>query len=284
MRNDTEVQQVVSLYQLGLPKTPVAGRSGELLGRGTGSSLEFQEHREYLPGDDIRHLDWSAYARSDTLMIRLFREEISPSLELILDASRSMNTKTIKWQVARQLLSVFALLAGQVGGRPRISILNNDTPIPKRGLESIDALSTTECDGVIPLDELLASHLLNFGKHSVRVLISDFLFPHDPHALVRKLASESSALWMIQILTDWEAKPTVMGGRRLVDVETGGETDLLINERTCANYRERLARWKAEFTTAARRAHATFTTVIAEHGLMQLSRQDLCQAEILRAT
>src|SRR5207253_6925536 len=68
---------------------PVAGRSGELLGRGTGSSVEFQEYREYLPGDDVRHVDWAAYARSDALMVRLYRDEISPRTEVLLDGSRS---------------------------------------------------------------------------------------------------------------------------------------------------------------------------------------------------
>ena len=72
--NDPEVQRAADAYLLGLPRTPAAGRSGELLGRGTGSSLEFQEYREYVPGDDIRHLDWGAYGRSDTLMVRLFRK------------------------------------------------------------------------------------------------------------------------------------------------------------------------------------------------------------------
>src|SRR6476646_437313 len=90
MHNDPEVQRAADTFQLGLPRTPSAGRAGELLGRGTGSSLEFQEYREYVPGDDIRHLDWGAYARSDTLMVRLFREEISPRTEILLDASRSM--------------------------------------------------------------------------------------------------------------------------------------------------------------------------------------------------
>jgi uncharacterized protein (DUF58 family) len=90
------------MYQLGLPRTPGSGRSGELLGRGTGTSLEFQEYREYMPGDDIRHLDWSAYARSDSLMVRLYREEISPRMDVLLDVSRSMSTSPAKMQIARQ--------------------------------------------------------------------------------------------------------------------------------------------------------------------------------------
>ena len=104
MFNDLEVQRAADTYLLGLPRTPAAGRSGELLGRGTGSSLEFQEYREYVPGDDIRHLDWGAYARSDMLMVRLFREEISPKTEILLDASRSMTSGSgMKSRVARHV-------------------------------------------------------------------------------------------------------------------------------------------------------------------------------------
>ncbi|MEE3284389.1 MAG: DUF58 domain-containing protein, partial [Planctomycetota bacterium] len=90
MRSDAVVRRAADTYQLGLIRAPASGRAGELLGRGTGSSLEFQEYREYTPGDDIRHLDWAAYGRSDTLMVRLFREEISPRTEILVDASASM--------------------------------------------------------------------------------------------------------------------------------------------------------------------------------------------------
>src|SRR5258708_37457764 len=131
MLNDPEVQRAVDTYQLGLPRAPAAGRSGELLGRGTGSSLEFQEYREYVPGDDIRHLDWGAYARSDTLMVRLFREEISPRTEILLDASLSMTAGgEMKPWLARQLAAVFALLSGRLGGRPSIMPLEDRPPVP----------------------------------------------------------------------------------------------------------------------------------------------------------
>ncbi|MEO1999754.1 MAG: DUF58 domain-containing protein, partial [Planctomycetaceae bacterium] len=83
MRADPAVRRAADRYQLGLPSTPIRGIAGELLGRGTGSSLEFQEYREYLPGDDVRHLDWAAYARSDSLMVRLYREEVSPITEVL---------------------------------------------------------------------------------------------------------------------------------------------------------------------------------------------------------
>ena len=53
-------------FRLAMPRTPIGGRVGERLGSGTGSSLEFQDYRPYAPGDDLRHVDWAAYARSET--------------------------------------------------------------------------------------------------------------------------------------------------------------------------------------------------------------------------
>ena len=62
-------------FRLAIPRSPVAGRLGERIGSGTGSSLEFQDYREYTAGDDLRHVDWSAYARSEVLTVRLYRQK-----------------------------------------------------------------------------------------------------------------------------------------------------------------------------------------------------------------
>src|SRR5262249_12938555 len=205
MLNDPEVQRAADVYQLGLPRAPAAGRSGELLGRGTGSSLEFQEYREYVPGDDIRHLDWGAYARSDALMVRLYREEISPRTEILVDASRSMTSggKT-KEHVTRQLAALFALLSGRLGGRPRIIPLQ-DRPPQALGLDGLGNLGEISFVGRTPFAELLASNQVPLKRQAIRIVISDFLFPHDPGALVRRLAGDASALWLLQVLTAWES-------------------------------------------------------------------------------
>ena len=283
MRNDPEVQRAVNTFQLGLPRMPVAGRSGELLGRGTGSSLEFQEYREYMPGDDIRHLDWSAYARSDSLMIRLYREEISPRTEILLDASRSMTTGGgAKQLVARQLAALFALLSGQLGGRPTIRLLDDSRPLESLGLRGLETLGELPLAGTTPIPELLSQNRIPLKNQSVRIVISDFLFPHDPGPITRRLAAGASTLWMIQLLTAFEADPTPLGGRRLIDVETTGEADLLIDRKTVAGYLERLGRLQEELARSCRRVHAPFVICIADRGLPTLCREELCAAGILR--
>ncbi len=262
---------------------PIAGRSGELLGRGTGSSLEFQEYREYMPGDDIRHLDWAAYARSDTLMVRLYREEISPRTEILLDASKSMTTGgDAKQLVAKQLAALFALLAGQLGGRPILRLLDDARPLHSLGINGLETLAKFPLVGATPVPELFKGNLVPLKKQSVRIIISDFLFPHDPGSFIRRLAAGASALWMIQLLSSFEADPKPLGGRRLIDIETTSEADLLIDRKTVAGYLERLGRLQESLARNCRRVHAPFVTLVADRGLPTLCRDELCAAGLLR--
>jgi uncharacterized protein (DUF58 family) len=282
VRHDPDVQQALAVYRLASPRLPVAGSSGELLGRGTGSSLEFQEYREYLPGDDIRHVDWSAYARSDALMVRLYRDEISPRTEILLDASRSMTTGgDAKPRVARQIAAVFALLSARVGGRPTVVLLDDARPSRTLALDAIDSLSAVPFSGTATLEELTAEGVVPLKRQAVRIVISDFLFPHDPDALVRRLSRESGALWLVQLLNAWEADPSPSEGRRLIDVETQGSVDLLLDRKTVADYRERLARAQEGLRRTCRWAHGRFVTLIADRGLLSLCRNDLSQAGLL---
>ncbi|MCU0782165.1 MAG: DUF58 domain-containing protein, partial [Akkermansiaceae bacterium] len=66
------------------------GAAGELAGSGTGASMDFQDHRPYFPGDDPRHINWQAYARTGNYTMKLYREEVRPAVDLLLDVSASM--------------------------------------------------------------------------------------------------------------------------------------------------------------------------------------------------
>ena len=71
---------VVEGFITGLHKSPYHG-----------FSVEFTEHRQYMPGDEIKHIDWKAYAKTDRYFIKQFEEETNLKSYLILDASTSMN-------------------------------------------------------------------------------------------------------------------------------------------------------------------------------------------------
>jgi hypothetical protein len=291
MLNDPEVQQAAAAFQLGLPRLPISGRSGELLGRGLGSSLEFQEYREYLPGDDIRHLDWAAYARTDALMVRLYREEISPRVEIFLDGSRSMNTRSPsvpdrphaqKSVVAKQLTALIALLAAKLGGRPAIFPMGDDRPAPSWTIKELETLEAYPLVALRTLADFAADNQIPPGRRSIRIVLSDFLFPHDPELLIKQFGNNVSGLWVLQIMNQWESDPTPLGGRRLVDLETQLESDLVLEENVISEYRTRLHRLQELLGTSCRRKQAVFSTVIADAGLMAICANSLCRIGLLR--
>ncbi len=283
MLRDPIVQRCLDGYQLGLPRVPISGRSGELLGRGSGSSLEFQEFRQYMPGDDIRHLDWSTYARSDQLMVRLYREEISPRTQIFVDTSRSMNTgDQAKPLVTRQLGALFCLLSARLGGQPQLIPLGDDLPLRSVGVDGLEQFYQHPFSANATLPDLLDRQAVSLKPQGLRIVVSDFLFPHDPESLIRRLAAGASVLWVVQLLTAWEANPTSLGGRRLVDIEAGSELDLQVDQRTIQTYLNRLNALQTELQRQCRRAHATFVTLTADEGLETLCRGDLSAAGILR--
>ena len=79
-----------------------------------GSSVEFKEYRDYYPGDDLKWIDWKAYARTDRLHVRLREDETNMTVYLLLDQSASMNyrgsiTKMTKWSYTQSLAAAFLL-------------------------------------------------------------------------------------------------------------------------------------------------------------------------------
>ncbi len=287
MRNDPEVRRAVDRYQLGIPTSPVSGSAGELLGKGTGSSLEFQEHREYLPGDDLRHLDWAVYARSDSLMVRMYREEISPNTQVILDVSRSMDTgfdgsRGIKSKVARQLAAMFGLMISSLGARPSLVLVGDERPVRELPFAEFELLSDWQMTGSRNLETALVENAIPLKRGAVRIVISDWMFPHDPQSLVRRLAMDSSMMWGIQLLTDFEQSPQPLGGRKLIDVESDEQSDLIIDHGVIDRYQKRLANLQNQLQSEFRRCRGTFVNCVAERGLDAICLQQLCESGILR--
>ncbi len=74
-----------------LSRKVFAGKlQGERRSKRRGRSVEFDDYREYVPGDDLRHIDWNVFARLDRFFIKVFQEEEDLSLHLVIDASASM--------------------------------------------------------------------------------------------------------------------------------------------------------------------------------------------------
>jgi uncharacterized protein (DUF58 family) len=274
---DWAAVRAASPFKIALPRTPVGGRLGERLGAGTGSSLEFQDYRSYAPGDDLRHVDWAAYARSELLAVRLYREEVAPRIDVVLDVSRSMSLTDRKHRAFGELAALLSCACANTVADVRI--ITTAAVDPRRLHRPEDIEAVLQCEAA--LSALEGGHL-PLRRRSLRVVVSDFLFPHDAEALVPRLARDGASLSILQLTLHEEAEPDVDTGRRLIDVEGHGEIDLVIDEPAVRDYRARFGRLRLSLATAARRAGARFAHVLAETPLRQTARQ-LAATGILEA-
>ena len=253
--------------RLAMPRTPLRGRAGERLGSGTGASLEFQDYRSYAPGDDLRHVDWAAYARSDLLTVRLYREEVAPRVDLAIDVSRSMAVTEAKRRSFSELSALLACACASTVTDARVITSPAAQPEPLPVPEHIERFLTFDVN-----QSAFESGPLPFRRRSVRIVVSDFLFPHDADALVSRLARESAWLAIVQLTLEEEAEPVVEGGRRLIDVEGRGEIDLVIDEAAVRDYRARFSNLRLGLSRAARRVGAPFAHLVAGTPLRDMAR------------
>jgi len=252
-------------YALQIPQVAASGIVGSRLGRRAGSSIDFQDYREYQPGDDLRFIDWGIYARSDRLSIKLFREEVTPHLDLVLDGSRSMSLEdSEKSAAAAKLAALLATAAANAqcsravwlsgDGFNRIS---NDT-LAASAWDKLDFASKRTPDQAF---DILAPKLRRLG---IRVFISDLLWPGNPLQTVRRLREGAAMLFVIQLLAKEDANPPEHGSVRLVDVETDEVTEIYIDSNTQKQYAENLAQLQQSWDDACRQCGAQLTTIIAE--------------------
>jgi uncharacterized protein (DUF58 family) len=280
-RPDPAALALAARYRLALERVPPRGPSGQRLGRAAGSSLEFHERRPYQPGDDVRHVDWRAVARSDQLVVRLWREEVLARLEILVDVSRSMAIDAQKAQLAVDLVALLAHGARSDGTDVAVIALGaHPRPVSLDELAR-DGLALDERGS---FDEVLV-HAGGLQPHvtrgSVCVVVSDFLFPHDPRALVRPLAARSGRFALVQVLAAAEHDPALRGARRLTDCEDERTLDLVLDDGAVTRYRARLANLVDGLATECRRAQGLFVSVVADAELDVVARESLVPAGLL---
>lgn len=272
-----------SRYALRTPRGLPAGMVGLHQGARAGSSLEFKEHRDYEPGDDLRHIDWSAYARSDHLVVKLFHEEVTPHLDVILDGSKSMVLAgSAKSEAALGLAGFFAAAAENAGFAHRVW-LGHDGCVQLQG-------STGRADSWdLPIFDFRGSLADAFQRRppmlrprGVRLLISDLFWPGDPMQIVAPCAERATALIVVQLLAAADARPPERGNLRLIDAETDQPWELLVDEAAVERYRTALERHQQLWNAACRQAGALLTIVVAEELLRDWRLDELVAAEFLQ--
>lgn len=266
-------------YALGVPRRAPVGVAGGTLSQRSGSSLEFRDHRAYEPGDDLRHIDWNAYARSDQLTIKLFREEVSPVLDVILDASRSMDLEgSEKGGAAVALASFFVSAAARAGYTHTAWLLadkvrqipNGNRPPPL--WEGVAFEHRGDPPTALP----------PFRPGGTRILISDLMWLDDPMVLMRPFADRAAVSLVVHLLARADVSPPEGQSLRLVDAETEEVREIHVDAFVARRYREALSRHQDNWEQACRQVGAQYLAVVAEDLLRDWNLDALVAREVLK--
>lgn len=226
-------------------RAPARGGAGGLRrSRALGTSVEFSDFREYVPGDDLRRVDWNACARFDRLFLKLFMEEQETRVHILLDASASMAERG-KWELARDLAQLLAYLALRGGDRVTIYALNGESrPSPVLSgrpgmLKAAEFLRDLRPEGELRLCRTVPALPLAAGQ-GIAVLITDLMSPDGYEKALQSLQYRRQEVTLLQVLSPWEMAPELEGMVRLIDSETGEAREMLITGDLLARYRRAL--------------------------------------------
>lgn len=216
-----------------------------------GFSQEFAEYRQYMPGDDLRHVDWNVFARSDKMFLKRFKGETNTLVTVLIDASKSMaygSRKMEKLEYARFLAASIVYLAHLQRDATGLIVFDDEVrnfvqPSSRQGqmmrlMHAIDqAEAGTRTDFVRPF-----SHLVDFlRKRGLVIAISDFW--EDPAAVIKAvspLRARGSELVLFHILDPEELAPKIKGSVLFEDLESGAKMQVSADYAT-HEYKDKMA-------------------------------------------
>ncbi len=279
-----EGERIGMRYSLSVPRTTAAALAGLQMGQRAGSSLEFKDHRDYQPGDDLRRIDWNAFARSDKLIVKLFHEEISPHLDIVIDGSRSMAIEQgAKAEAAVALAAVLAVAAENAG-------YSHSAWVAREGCVPIaNSTNRPSTWGEISFDhrghpaESFTRVPPKLRRQGLRIFLSDLLWLGEPLQLLQQITQGGAAAVVIQLLAKTDAAPPERGRLRLIDSETDRQQEIFIDDAAINRYCNALARHQQHWHHACQQAGATMVEMNAEQIVAGWNLEALVKADVLKA-
>lgn len=234
--------------------------------RKTGAGIEFADHRQYTPGDDLRYLDWAVYGRMDRLLLRLFEEEEDLYIYILVDRSESMRLgasgdgsplvvpgrdgRIAKLGYASQVAAALAYVG--LSNLDRVALyafaegMQDQLPAARgkgRIFKVFDFLSGLSPNGQTDLRAAISEFVHKTRRRGVAVVLSDFYDMAGYEEALNLLRYHRFEPAVIQIVDPREAQPALRGDLELADMETGERRVVTLTDSMCAAY----ARAHAEY-------------------------------------
>lgn len=257
--------QAARRWRLPFSRQTWRGPAGGWLGVGAGTSLDFHDHRAYAPGDDPRHIHWAAYARTGQLTMKLYRAEVAPFVDLMVDVSASMKLTEDKARRTDELVAFCVECADRAAALCRLHAVQGRRLHPiqpeevrsGRWRERLPDWAGAPADGAA----VGPPGPLPWRPGALKVLVSDLLFPDDPLAVLGPMVAGAGVAVVFAPAAAGEEWLEARGNVELHDCESGLRRRQRIDDRLDARYRAAYARHFALWDEASRRRGVLFARV-----------------------
>jgi uncharacterized protein (DUF58 family) len=259
--------------------------------RRVGDGLEFADHRGYVPGDDVRFIDWPYFARMERLMVRLFHEHSEADVAILIDTSSSMDTGTgNKLRYALRAAAALAYVAMGTHERVVLQPFSNALGESLRtGRSRAQVLRVVQfLSGVAPGGRTrLAESVREFSRsHSPAtvILISDLLdCEGDLPASLKQLRTRGHEVMVLHLFEPSDARPEFEGPMRLRDAERERWVNVDATPQLLAGYVERWDQFQRRCESQCAQHEAVYAASGTDVPFERLILQVLCNAGVLRA-
>jgi uncharacterized protein (DUF58 family) len=224
-----------------------------------GASVEFVEHREYYPGDEIRHIDWRAYAKTGRYYIKEFEDETNLRCYLFFDCSGSMDygqSTLSKFDYGRQLAAALGYLL--LSQRDSVGLVAFDTKVrdrfepassPRSFQQLTSMLENCKPGGETSLGEVIESVISTIKRRSLIILISDcFDNIEKLNSALQQFRHARHEVIVLQVVTPEEEEFPFRNPTQFRNLERSGHRVLVDPHRLRQIYVEQYNKFNADLT------------------------------------
>jgi uncharacterized protein (DUF58 family) len=250
-----------------------------------GSSVEFADYRPYEVGDDLRYVDWNAFARLNRLYLKVFMDEEDLCIHLILDGSASMDfgdatgqePSATKFRYGVRLAAALAFIGLANLERVGVAVFRDRLSegwLPTRGrnqfLPLAEFLASLVPAGATRFNDALEQYAQRAKDTGLAIVISDLLDPGGYEKGLRSLMERRFDIHVIHLLAREELHPSFGGDLELVDAETGDVREVSVDAETLRGYEARLGTFLSDAEAFCRANEINYLRVTTDTTLDDL--------------
>lgn len=267
---DLEYLEELEKFQLALKRNASSVQSGEQKSSHTGQGMVFKDHKEYIPGDDIRKIDWKAYARTKDFYVKRFEEERRLNIHILLDRSSSMDYGNVnKYDYAAKLGLGVAKMSMNTNDKFNFSVFSETLTNLSSGRrtsnisELVDVINNTRKTPESRVEDCITEYSSRIQNESAVILLSDFLA--EPEKIEAGLESlKHTQPIVVNVLDSTELDPDFEGDKILKDPESKSKLRTFLSQKTRDDYKDKMERHVTELEEISRKNGAEFVQISTE--------------------